>query len=224
MDIYDQHEQSERVRSWLKDNAGAIITGVVIGLGAIFGYQQWQNYKVREAHTAAELYERTRPAETAPDAAAPAQAPATPAADAARNELRDEHAGSGFAVLATLEQAQLQAEQGDLDGARASLAWVREQAREPALQALAGLRLARLELAAGQAEPALKTLDALPAGSYVALRAELRGDALAALGRIEEARAAYGEAQTAGAADPARLQMKLAEYAAPAAADEGDDA
>ena len=46
-------------------------------------------------------------------------------------------------------------------------------------------------LAAGDAEAALQPLDAVAAGSFVAVSAELRGDALKALGRDDEARAAY---------------------------------
>lgn len=211
MEIYDQHEQSERVRSWLQENASAIITGVVIGLAAIFGYHQWQGHQLNQAHAAAELYERTRQA----DPAKPA-----PESDAARSQLRSEYASSGYASLAALAQAQAQLQAKDLDGARATLTWVRDSADEPALATLAGLRLARLDLAGSKPEDALKTLDALPKDGYGAERAELRGDVLVALGRAADARAAYLEAQTAGAADPARLEMKLGELAT----DEGEGA
>lgn len=209
MDIYDQHEQSERVRSWLKDNATAIIGGVVIGLGLIFGYQQWQQYKLRQMHMAAELYERIR----AEDATAEA-------VSAAAAELRDKYPRSGFAVLASLAEASRQAAAGDLEAARGHLAWAVSHADEPAMRVLASLRLARLDLAAGRAEEALKTLDGIRTGGYVAERAELRGDILAALGRRDEARAAYLEAQVAGPVNPAALEMKLGEFPA----EEGDAA
>lgn len=201
MDIYDQHEQSERVRSWLKDNASAIIGGIVIGLAAIFGYGQWQNYQLRQAHTAAELFERVR-AEDAP----------AEAVSAAAKELRDRFPGSGFAVLASFAEAANQTEAGDLDGARETLSWADKRAGDPALRSLAALRLAQLELAAGQADAALKTLDGGRIEGYAAERAELRGDILATLGRHAEARSAYLEAQAAGPANPAALEMKLSEF------------
>jgi predicted negative regulator of RcsB-dependent stress response len=214
MDIYDQHEQGERVRSWLKDNGTAIVSGVAIGLAAIFGYHQWQGHRINQAHTAAELYEGSRQA-------ADAEA-ATPEADAARGQLRGEHGRSGFAILAALEQAQSQLHAGDAEGAAATLTWARDQAREPALRSLAALRLSRLQLAAGQGDEALASLEAVTGDGFTAERAELRGDVLVQLGRIEEARAAYLDAQAAGPADATALAMKMAEHGAePAPAGDG---
>ncbi len=201
MEIYDQHEQSERVRSWLKDNATAIIGGIVIGLAAIFGYGQWQQHKMRQAHTAAELFERVRVEDATAESVA-----------AAARELRDQFPGSGFAVLASMAEAAKQAEAGDIDGARENLAWAARQADEAPLRSLVNLRLARLELAAGTPDVALKTLDGVASDGFVAERAELRGDILAALGRRGDARAAYLEAQAAGPANPAALDMKLSEF------------
>ncbi len=208
MDIYDQHEQGERVRSWLKDNGTAIISGVALGLAAIFGYHQWQGHRISQAHTAADLYERSRQA-----AEAGADAPA-PEADAARSQLRSEYGGNGYAVLAALEQAQAQLRAGDSEGAVVSLTWARDQAGEPALRSLAALRLARLQLAAGKGEDALATLATVEGDGFAAERAELRGDVLVQLDRIEEARTAYLEAQAAGPADATALAMKMAEHGA----------
>jgi predicted negative regulator of RcsB-dependent stress response len=208
MDIYDQHEQGERVRSWLKDNGTAIISGVALGLAAIFGYHQWQGHRIGQAHAAADLYERSRQA-----AQAATDAPA-PDADAARSQLRGEHGRNGYAVLAAFEQAQAQLRAGDAEGAAVSLTWARDQAREPAMRSLAALRLARLQLAAGNGEDALATLGTVEGDGFTAERSELRGDVLVQLGRIEEAKAAYLEAQAAGPADGAALAMKLAEHGA----------
>ncbi|MCK9488394.1 MAG: tetratricopeptide repeat protein [Xanthomonadales bacterium] len=201
MDIYDQHEQGERVRSWLKENGGAILTGVVVGIGLIFGWQQWQNHKLRQAHSAAELYQYVAQAEADPAAA-----------EVVRQQLRDDFPRSGYAVLAALAEAQSAQVAGDLDGARDSLEWADKHNREASLDSLIKLRLARLELAAGKADNALALVDQVPDADYGGLRAELRGDALLALGRSDQARAAYLQAQEAGVADPARLEMKLAEF------------
>lgn len=202
MDIYDQHEQGERVRSWLKENGGAIITGVVVGIGLIFGWQQWQNHKLRQAHSAAELYQYV------------AQADADPAAaEVVRQQLRDDFPRSGYAVLAALDEARHQQADGDLNAARQTLEWAEKHNREAPLDALIQLRIARLELAAGKADNALALIDQVPESDYAGLRAELRGDVLLALGRADQAHAAYQQAQEAGVADPGRLEMKLAEFA-----------
>ena len=215
MDLYDQHEQGERVRSWLKDNGAAIVTGVVIGLGAIFGYHQWESHKARKAYSAAELYEQVRAAEPPADPAAPP--PATPAdpeaARAARGALRNDFSGSGFAVLAALQDAEDRLAAGDAAGARESLDWAHKNADEAAMKSLAGLRLARLDLAEGKGADALKRLDGVEGEGYVALREELRGDIHTALGEGDKARAAYEAARDAGPADPTRIEMKLSEFA-----------
>lgn len=207
MDIYDQHEQGERVRSWLKENGGAIITGVVVGIGLIFGWQQWQSHKLRQAHSAAELYHHVAQGEADPAAA-----------QVIRQQLRDDFPRSGFAVLAALDEARHQQEAGDADAARESLEWAEKHNREAPLDALIQLRIARLELASGKPENALTVIDKLPDGAFDGLRAELRGDALLAMGRAEQAQAAYEQAREAGVADPARLEMKLAEFATQPAA------
>lgn len=41
-DLLDEHEQSERVRSWLRKNGASILGGVVIAIGAIAGWQWYQ--------------------------------------------------------------------------------------------------------------------------------------------------------------------------------------
>ncbi len=202
MDIYDQHEQGERVRSWLKENGGAILTGVVVGLGLIFGWQQWQNHTLRQAHSAAELYQYIAQAEADPAAA-----------EVVRQQLRDDFPRSGYAVLAALDEAHHQQQAGDLNAARQTLEWAEKHNREAPLDTLIRLRMARLELATGKADNALALIDQVPEAEYAGLRAELRGDALLALGRHDQAQAAYQQAMEAGVADPGRLEMKLAEFA-----------
>jgi predicted negative regulator of RcsB-dependent stress response len=217
MDIYDQHEQGERVRSWLRDNFAAILTGIVIGLGAIFGYHQWQNHQARQSFTAAELYERARVDSTpalAVDGTPAATPPDAEAANVVRAQLRKDYPRSGFAILSALEQAESQLAAKDLAGARDSLIWVRDNSKEPALATLASVRLARLELAEGQAEQALKTLDAIAGDDFAAQRAELRGDIHASLGQDDQARTAYLDAKGKEGSDLARLDVKLSQYGA----------
>ena len=41
-ELYDTHEQGERVKSWLRENGSAIIMGLVLAFGLMFGFKQWQ--------------------------------------------------------------------------------------------------------------------------------------------------------------------------------------
>ena len=56
VELYDDHEQSERVRNWISENGVSIVMGVVLALAGIFGWRQWQDYQVVQAPLAKEYY------------------------------------------------------------------------------------------------------------------------------------------------------------------------
>ena len=62
------------------------------------------------------------------------------------------------------------------------------------MKSLAALRLARVKLAQGDADGAVKLVDGVPKDEYSSLAGEIRGDAFAKLGRADDARAAYQDA------------------------------
>ncbi|HEX7770708.1 MAG TPA: tetratricopeptide repeat protein, partial [Dokdonella sp.] len=140
--------------------------------------------------------------------------------------LREEHPKSVYAVLAALRAAEDAARKNDLATAASELDWARQHVSDGALAALVTLRSARVKLAQGEADAAIKLVDGLPKETYVASAGELRGDALLKLGRADEARVAYeGALASLDPQAPARalLQMKLDDAggatAAPAAAE-----
>src|SRR5690606_13491874 len=101
-----------------------------------------------------------------------------------------------YGTLGLLWLAEEKATHGDSDAAVEALNNAVRVAQSPALGSLAQLRLARVQLAAGKAQEALDALAKIPAGEYAGLAAEVRGDALLALGRADEAEAAYRDALT----------------------------
>ncbi len=202
-DVLDEHEQGELVQKWLRENAMAIVIGIVLGIALIFGWQQWK------AHAAANVAAAAAQYQALADAVA---AKKTDEAQKIAEAIRTQYADSTYAVLAALQQADLATDKNDLAGAATQLAWAREHAGEASLKALIDLRAGRIKLAQGDAEGALKIADAVAQGEYVGLAGELRGDALAKLGRSEEARKAYEAVLAANSAqmiDRKALQMKL---------------
>jgi predicted negative regulator of RcsB-dependent stress response len=202
-DVLDEHEQGELVQKWLRENAMAIATGIALGLVLLFGWQQWKVHRVKQGAAAAAQYQALTDAVTAkkPD-------DALKVADTLRNDFPK----SVYAVLAALQQAEIAVGKNDLASASTALDWAREHAGVASLQSLIALRTARVKLAQGDADGALKLIDALPKDDYAALTGELRGDALLKLGRTDDARKAYQEtlAQMDGAAQGRDiLQMKL---------------
>jgi predicted negative regulator of RcsB-dependent stress response len=186
-EVLDEHEQGELVRKWLRANTFSILVGIGIGLLLIFGYQQWQARTMQTRGEAAMQF-----------------ASFVEAVDAERHEdaeriaqtLRQDFAKSPYAVFASLSEAETAAAKGDLTGAASSLEKADQLASDPTLKSLIAIRQARVSLARDDAETALKLLDRVAKLEYPALAGELRGDVLAKLGRIDDARAAYTEVLT----------------------------
>ena len=212
-DVLDEHEQGELVQKWLRENALAIAAGIGLGLVLIFGWQQWKVHRSTQGAAAAAQYQALTEAVEAKkpdDALKVAQA------------IRTDHPKSAYAVLAALQQAHIAISKNDLATALPALEWARQNAGNESLQNLVALRVARVKLAEGDADAAIKLVDALPAGTFETLAGGLRGDALLKLGRTEEARTAYQQA-LAKAGDQAPqghsvLQMKLDDLGGAAAA------
>lgn len=175
-DLLDEHEQSEKVRTWLKDNALGLIGGVALGLALIGGWQWWQRQQQHARIQTAERYQSV-------------------VDDIQADKLKQAQAkvaaiGEGtYAALAAMRLSQAQLAAGQRDAAIATLRGAHPS--DPALAAIMTQRLARLLLDAGKANDALRLL---PTNSTDAEVLQVRGDANYALGHRDEARAAYQQA------------------------------
>ena len=188
-DLLDEHEQGERVRSWLRDNALGMVGGLALGIAAIYGWQWWDRHQAeqqQQAHTAyAEAVRQLEAGEV----------------DKAGTLLAGQK--GTYATLAALRVAKSQVEAGKTDEAIATLRGIQA---EPSLQPVVDERLAQLFNAAGKPEEALKVLE----GDNGSVALELRGDALFASGKREEARDAYSRALAAtDVASPVRRRIEL---------------
>jgi len=204
-DVLDEHEQGELVQKWLRENAFSIVIGVGLGLLLVFGYMQWGAHRAAHRLDAATQYDVFSSNLDKKD---------TDAAKAVASKLTSDYGDTPYAVLASMRIADAAAARGDQDGARAALESAYQHAGNDALKTLSGLYLARAEIAQKKAQEALDLIDKLPAAGYTSMRDELRGDALVALGRKDEARTAYMNALTnldAGSPNHAFLEMKLSD-------------
>src|SRR5690606_37533373 len=175
-DLLDEHEQGERVRSWLRDNGAGILGGIVLGLALIWGWQWWQQQRTgKQMQAGADFLAATDALEQG-------------ATDKARAHLEALPEGA-YAARGALALARNQVEAGKRDDAIARLRAIK--ADDPALAEVVTQRLARLLIDAGKAEEALGVLAGLAddAGTL-----QVRGDAHAALDQDEQARQAYTRA------------------------------
>lgn len=201
----DDLEQSERVREWLRTNGSAITTGIVVGIAGIVGIQWWQHSTQQHRVDAATTFQALQRAADSQDQAQFEQL---------AGELGDTFGNTPYGALALMQLANEKATKGDLEAAATALEQAAKAAQNQALTALAQLRLARLKLAAGDAQAALDLLAKLPADEFAGLAAELRGDALMVLQRPGDAETAYQDALSkleTGAPNRTIVQMKLAD-------------
>lgn len=192
-DLLNEHEQSERVRSWLQKNAFGLIGGVALGLGLIAGWQWWQKHDHGQRVAAGELYAASIKAMDGDLAKAQAAVAKLPS-------------GSEYLALASLQLAKAQVDAEQRDAAIATLRGIKTE--DSAIAAVANERLARLLTDAGKPQEALKLLgNPRDAGSW-----EAKGDAHKALSQLDAAREAYAKALTqldAGSPDRRLLELKL---------------
>jgi predicted negative regulator of RcsB-dependent stress response len=204
VEIYDAHEQGEVVKKWLQENGSAIIIGLVIAFGGLFGFNQWKAWQVNDKQQAYAEFEVMNEFLTAGQ---------LDAAMANFQTLQDNHAKSPYASLAALQmgRARIEAKQPDL--ALKYYRFVVENGHPSAIRVIARERLARLLLDQKQVDEALKVIqgEAVITG-FEARYAETRGDIFSALGQNEQAIAAYQEALVLleeGTGDRAALLLKL---------------
>ena len=204
VEIYDAHEQGEVVKKWLRENGSAIIMGLVIAFGGLFGFKQWQAWQhnnKRQAYAEFEVMDRML---------------SDGKLDAAMDNfqtLQDKHGKSPYASLGALEMGRARVESKQEDLAIKLYRHVMENGRPKALRVIARERLARLLLDEGKPDEALNVIQGeKDIAGFEARYAETRGDIFLSLDRREEAIAAYQQALGAlesGTGDRATLLLKL---------------
>ena len=185
MAAYDLEEQEsiEDLKAWWT-RWGTLVTWVAVGLAAIVvGVQGWRWWHSGRADEASALY-------SAVAAATRGTGDAAKAKDAMA-VLADKYAGTAYAPRAALLYAKQLWSAGDKAGAKAQLLWVVDRSSDDDLKQVARYRLAEVLLDEKNTDEALKLLDTRHSDAYAGLYADLRGDALSAAGRNDEARAAY---------------------------------
>lgn len=192
-ELLDEHEQSERVREWLRRNSGALIGGVALGLAAIGGWKWWENHQAQQKLQQADAYQAAIDATKASDPQAAAKVKALEGT---------------YGVLAALELAKSQVEAGQKDAALSTLRAIKTS--DAAMVEVVNERLARLLIDARKADEALKLIGTQDTPTAL----EVRGDAHLALGQADKAREAYGQALgklAIGAPQRGLLELKLSE-------------
>ncbi|MCW6026459.1 putative negative regulator of RcsB-dependent stress response [Stenotrophomonas rhizophila] len=194
-DLLDEHEQSERVRGWLRKNGVSILAGVAIAIGGIWGWKEWQTRHSNSLAGANVQYQVVLKSLEDKDL------------EQAAKGVKELESGKAniYADLAALQLAKAQVDAGKNDDALATLRAIKA---DPEFKPVIEQRVARLLVATGKTEDAIKQLGTATDSTSL----EIHGDALMAQGKRDAAREQYEKAlKTLDVAAPQRrlLETKL---------------
>ena len=204
MEAYEtDDERVEAIKKWWKENGVSLLSGLVIGVSGLVGWNLWTDHNRGIGDQASMVYTRMMAsiAQSKPDQAL-----------TSAGELVTNFSDSSYAIHAALAMAKVKVEQGDLVAATSQLRWAMGHASQAAMKHIARLRLARVLLAQEKHDAALAELAGIETGSFKAMYEELRGDTLLAQGKNKEAHAAFQSAiNTLEPTSQSRvmLQMKI---------------
>ena len=197
-----EQEELEALQKWWKENGRAVVIGLVLGLGGVFGWQTWQGHVEASAEQLSVVYQVL-----IDTAATSRHAEAVQQADA----IITEHPGSEYAALAGLLGAKSALANGQPDEAGRLLDSVIDNADRAELRDVARIRKARLLLDQGRGDTGLAILEQVGSAAFVATVEELRGDILVVSRNKKAAAKAYEAAlssKSITAGTRARVQMK----------------
>lgn len=202
---YDLEEQEtiDKIKTWWDEYGNTVLAALVLFFGGVAGIQGWRWYQNSQAEQAAQLYTQVEKALTAREA---------DKAKAAAAQIMEKFSGTAYAPRAALALARTEYEAGDLAGAKTRLRWAMANAKEEELRDVARLRLAGVLLDERSYDEALKALDASSTPAYAGLFSDMKGDVLAAQGKIAEAKSSYQAAlEKMDAGSPYRgfVELKL---------------
>ncbi len=201
-----EEEQVEALKRWWDENGRSIIVGIILALGATFGWQAWQKQRATQADVASDIYQRLL------ESAAGARSEEELSVERLAERLKTDHEGSVYAQFAALQVARQAVAENDLDEAEEQLRWALQAADSGGDVALvAQQRLARVLAAKGDSDGALALLDTSATNPYQASYAMARGDILLGQGKREEALAAYQLARQLETENPGQFRLATLE-------------
>jgi len=201
-DLLSEKEQIEKIRTWWSDYGWYVIGGVVLGALILFGINYYQSQQTEAEVAASVLYDEVAEQVTVGN---------LEAAEAAAERLDGEYGDSSYAAQSKLAMARMDMDQNRDQDAEEALNDLLAMRGFEHLKHIARVRLAKILLYQGKPEEVLSLLEGEDNPAFAATYAEERGDAYVALGRYDEARAAYQAALSEGqqTVDQGLIQLKL---------------
>jgi len=202
LEEYDDYEQEQIIKDWLRQNWFTIFAGIILGIGGLWGYATWQNAETVQSQKAAAEYQQLV-------SVLENQSPEDAADVLARYD--DEYGVNYYAMKAHMTLADRWLADGQIEASIAEYQKVLDAKAGKAVAEMVRLRLARLYVATDQYESAREQLSLVQSSAYETMVEEIKGDIYVAENTLEKAQDAYQLALLSGEgySGKALLEMKL---------------
>lgn len=177
--LKSDEEKAEELKAWWKANGTSVIAGIVLAIGGMFGWQQWQKYQLDRAEGASKLFAQIN----------------KPEADSIKilKTLNEDYSSTAYASLAALTAAKAACGAGKTDFCIDQLRTAAKSGQSN-ITDIAKIRLARTLITTGKLDEANSILNDKMPDAYESLVTELKGDIFYAKKEYAKARKAYDEA------------------------------
>jgi len=205
LDVYTtEKEQIEQIKKWWSENGKAIVLGLVLGLGGLFGYRYWDAARIAEGQSASINYEHLL---------AIASSGSSDDVKAAGEAIIAGYPDSTYAKLSALVLAKFAVDMRDIDEAKTRLQWIINGSGKGKgkIKPIAQARIAQLYLAEHLVEDAARYMQQIDP-AHAEQFTELRADVLLAQGELGQARVLYNQALANSQQQDGRgnaIQLKL---------------
>lgn len=177
----EEQEQLDELKAWWKTYGKWVTNGLVVLLAVFAAYQAWQYFQNKQAVDASTQFQALQVIDEKDLKAIQAKA----------SEIMNDYSGTPYASRAALYVAKANYAANDAKSAKAQLEWAIKNAKETSVHAIASLQLANILAEEKNYEAALKLLEATHDAGFDGLFSDMKGDVLVALGKKQEAKAAY---------------------------------
>jgi predicted negative regulator of RcsB-dependent stress response len=204
-----EDDEQEKARKWWLENRAPIISGVVLGLSIIVGFNWWGDYKKGRAEAASALYQQMLESDIKE---------VDKGSDSVSNAVStgqmiiDDYNDTPYSGKAALILARIAFDNGDKSVAKEKLNWAISNSKQVETVHAARLRMAGLLIIEDDLDAALSVLSEEHIEGFESHYYELRGDIYLKQGESSKARDAYRAAidgLSAGSMYEPVLKMKL---------------
>ncbi|QCB45256.1 tetratricopeptide repeat protein [Hydrogenophaga sp. PAMC20947] len=178
----EEQEQLDQIKHFWAQYGNLISWVLIVVFGSLAAWNGWNYWQRSQATQASAMFEAVERATLANDA---------DKVERAFTELKDGYGGTVYAAQGALLAGKVLSDAGKTDAARAALEWVAENGADDALQAVAALRLAGMDIEKQAYDQAMKRLDGAMPEAFAGLVADRKGDVLLAQGKGDAAKDQY---------------------------------